>query len=317
MAKKTDGSLSSILQQYSAEKEETFTPTGILTIDKLFGGGLYAGGMYAFWGPQGCGKSTVAFQIMKRFAKQDQKSVFLDIEKAFNQAQQEAFGLREYVENGTIAHVTADNYVQVDEICSAIAADGSVKLVVVDSESSLLPKLPQDTDISSAQPGQKARQSQLLLTKVKSLFYQKGIISIWLFHARANISMTANPYAPQEKMAGGWGARHIPDLVLHLNPGQKIKDGDSIQGQVVHLECEKNKYTAPFVKRDVSLYFGVGIKKKQEILDYSVENGLIKQSGSFFTLPNGETIRGRDALNDLTNEQLKVLQQELTDRGVI
>ena len=45
MAKKSSGaSLSDLINQYSAEKEDEFIPTGIQTIDDMIGGGICPGG---------------------------------------------------------------------------------------------------------------------------------------------------------------------------------------------------------------------------------------------------------------------------------
>jgi len=311
MAKK-EMNFESLIAKYSAERPMEFISTGSLAVDAVLGGGIATGGMYAFWGPQGSGKSTVAIQVIKRFCKQGHKCVLIDVEKAFNKSQQEAFGVREYVESGDLVYLTADNYQQVDEICEGVAESGDYKLVVVDSESMLLPALGKDVDVTSERPGQKARQASLTLTKVKANFYNKGITSIWLFHARANISMgPANPYAPQEKMSGGFSQKHIPDCILKITAGSKIGEKGSPEGQIIHLETEKNKFTKPFQKLDTELTFGKGILQKREILQFALQQGIIKQGGSFFTLPNGDTVRGKEALLDLTNQQLKEIKEAL------
>lgn len=311
MAKKQENSMESILAKYGAEMPLEFTTTGSLAVDAVLGGGIADGGMYAFWGPQGSGKSTVAIQALKQCCKQHKKCALIDVEKAFNKQQQEAFGVREYVEDGTLLYLTADNYAQVDEICMALAKS-DVKLVVVDSETALLVALPEDVDITSERPGQKARQASLLLAKVKSAFYRAGIASIWVFHARANISMgPANPYAPQEKMAGGFSQKHTPDAILKITAGQKIGDKGTPEGQVIHLETEKNKFTRPFQKVDTELIFGKGTSKKREVIMFALQQGIIKQSGSFFTMPDGSTVRGTAALNELDSSQLADIKSAL------
>lgn len=311
MAKK-DNSLDAILQKYGAEKTLEFISSGSLILDKVLGGGIALGGMYAFWGPQGSGKSSIAIQCIKKFCKKGRKCVIIDVEKAFNQSQQEAFGVRQYVEDGTLLYLTADNYSQLDEINTVLAEQSDVKLVVVDSESMLLPAMGKDVDVASERPGQKARQASLCMTKAKSMFYQAGIASIWLFHARANISMgPANPYAPQEKMGGGFSQKHIPDAILKITAGSKLGDKGAPSGQVIHLECEKNKFTAPFQKYDTELYFAKGIDQKKEIIYLAIQQDLIQQKGSFFTLPSGATVRGKESLYDLSNDQLKAIKSNL------
>ena len=56
--------------------------------------------------------------------------------------------------------------------------------------------------------------------------------------------------------------------------------------------ADKNKFTRPFQNIDVKMFFGKGIDRKIELIDFAIEQGLIQQSGAYYKLPNGETIRG-------------------------
>lgn len=309
-------SLDSIVAQYNAEKVDEFISTGVAALDELFGGGISPGACYAFWGVSGCGKSTLTFQIIKNFCTQGYRVAFIDVERAFNKNQQEAFGLRRFVEDGTLLHLMADNYVQADEITTAIAKDGSIKLVVIDSETQLLPKVLEDVNVADMQPGQKARQAGNWLPKMKSLFYDKGIASIIINHARANISMSPNPYAPAEKQAGGYAMRHVPDVILKVGTGSKIKDEstDEVLGTVVHLMCEKNKFARPLRTIDRKLYFGIGISARIEAIDTALEQGIIVQNGAFFTFGD-EKIRGIANVYNMSDEQFGKLQTLMKELG--
>jgi recombination protein RecA len=313
MAKKQQLKLSDLVSQYSAEREEVLEPTGLRVIDDLIGGGVCPGSMYAIWGVQGSGKSTIALQIAKSYLRRGDKVMWIDVEKALNVNQQKAFGVRDFVLEGSLLHVTAATYAEADELTSAVAADDelNVKLVVIDSESMLLPKIGAEQSVTDAQPGQKARQCSLWLTKVKDSFYKKGIACIVLSHARANISMTANPYAPQEKIAGGFALKHIPDCIIQVQPGQKIGDKDKPEGQIVHIMAEKCKFAPPFRKFDFKLFFGTGIKKAVEIIDEAIAKGVIEQNGAFYALPDGSTIRGTINLYNCSTEQLRVIKSAL------
>lgn len=313
MAKKEAKSLTDLFQQFSAEKDDELIPTGLLQFDKMLGGGINPGSIYSMWGPAGSGKSSIAAQVVKSFCKLGYKCVWVDVEKALNQKQQEAFGLRQYVSDGSLVHLYANTYEDADKITSAIASDNSlnIKLVVIDSETMLMPKIGDDQSVNDNQPGQKARQASVWLTKMKNSFFEAGITGIVLSHARANISMTANPYAPKEKQAGGYGLQHVPDCIVKIIPGQKFGDKTSPVGQVIHVSLDKSKFSQPFVNYDMKLFFGYGIKKKVEIIDLAIEQHLIEQNGSFFKLPNGETVRGTEALYNLDSTQLKELQSRL------
>lgn len=311
MAKKTMDA-ASILAQFSAEKEEEFIPTGYRTLDKVLGGGISKGAMYLFWGPQGCGKSTMAIQIAKVFLKQNLgKVAYIDVEKALNRAQQEAFGIRDYVDQGTFLHLTCSSYVEADKITSALSTMDDIALVIVDSESMLLPKLGDDCQVNDNQPGQKSRQSNVWLTKVKSQFFEAGIASIVLAHARADLSF--NMHGPSEKVAGGFSLKHIPDLLLKISIGQKLGEKGDLDGQVLHLVAEKNKFTKPFVNYDVKLFYGIGIKKSVDLIDLALSTGIIQvTSPGYFQLPDGTTIRGTQNIYNLTQEQLRDLAQHIS-----
>lgn len=307
MAKK-EVTLDSVLSKYSAEKEEPMVPTRIIPIDELLGGGLAVGGMYCLWGPPGSFKSSIALQTVKAFCKRGEKVAYIDVEKALNVSQQKAFGVREYVENGTLLHITADTYEQIDEICMAIAKDGSIKLVVVDSETQLLPKMGEDADVASNQPGVKARQCSVWVTKTKSAFYTAGITSIILAHARANISMQSM-YGPATKMAGGYALAHVPDAIVQFLPGQKFGDKLAPDGVVVHISTDKNKFAPPFKRVDAKCYYGKGINNKVYLIDWALDNGIIQKNGSFFNV-NGESIRGTEALYAMSSDSVNWLREE-------
>lgn len=309
MAKKEG--LESVLNKYSAEREESLIPTGLYSIDSVLGGGLCPGGMYALWGPPGSFKSTIALQIAKSYCKRGEKVVFVDVEKALNLNQQEAFGVRKYVEDGTLIHVTVDTYVQVDELCMAVASDSSdIKLVIVDSETQLLPKIGEDAVVDSNQPGLKAKQGSVWLNKMKSSFYYKGITSIILCHARANLNMQSM-YGPTTKMAGGYATLHIPDCIVQFQPGQKFGDKLAPSGVEVHISTDKNKFAAPFKRVDVKCWYSKGIKKSVELIDRAIAEGIIKQSGSFFTFGD-KTVRGTEALYSMPTDDLKYLKSLLS-----
>lgn len=310
-SKKAD-SLESILAQYSVNKEYEFISTGSITLDSLLGGGIALGSMYALWGSQGSGKSTMTFQIVKKFCKKDLKVAFIDVERAFNTHQQEAFGLKEYVDDGHITVLTVDDYEQCMQLCVVLAKSEQYSLIVVDSETELDIATPEEIDITSQQPGQKSRQSYNMLSALKKVFYAANVASIWICHARANIDMSAGPYAPKDKQAGGYGVKHVPDAILKIAAGQKIKEGEDVVGQVLHLVTEKNKFVRPFVPKDVNILFGKGIVPKDEIIELAIQQGLITQSGAYFTINStGETIRGREGLKNMSSDQLKELKSKI------
>lgn len=312
-------SMDDLLSKYSPNQCKEFVSTGSITLDKMLGGGINPGSMYAFWGAPGAGKSTITCQIAKRFCKEGKRVLFIDAEKALNDNQIDSFGLRKYIEDGTFVPIEIDNYQDLSEVITGCYDSGEFSLVIVDSDTAIHTVADLTTlDVASAQPGVKSRQEQATFGQMHSLFHKKGIAGIILCHARANIQMTgmANPYAPADKMSGGFGFRHCVDCVVKVSPSSKLKDkAGNIEGQELSFVCEKNKFSMPFVKYSSKFYFGKGLNRKVELIDLGIEHGIITASGSFYTMPGGTKVQGRDNLYvaDIPDSELNEIAAKLED----
>lgn len=284
MAQKTNSfNLDDILTQYSAEKKEEMVATGVPPIDLLLGGGISIGSVYAFWAGKGAGKSTISIQIAKAFLEEGYSVAHIDVEKALTPMQQRNFGVRKYVESGQFMHLTATTYVQADEICQALcksASERGIKLIILDSETMLMAKLPEDTNVADLQPGTSARQAVPFLNKLKSSAYENGVSVIIISHARANIGATT-PYSPKDNMAGGYALQHVPDAIVQIKAGAKIgEDKTQPIGQTITITTDKNKFAPPFRKVEAPFMFGKGVDCRRFLIDWAVGAGIIARSGS-------------------------------------
>lgn len=312
--------ISDILKKYDTKKTYDFTTTGSICLDKMLGGGLAPGQMYAMWGVSGCGKSTIACQTAKQFCKLGKKVIYVDVEKALNTNQLRDFGLEQYTEDGSFNVITINNYNELSEVVVAVAKEKACDLFIVDSVSEIMPVANmEELDVVSARPGQNARQGGLALQQMHSLFYDNGITSIVLFHARANISMgPANPYQETEVMGGGYQSKHIPDVIIKVSASTKLKSDDDqdILGQVLAVTTQKNKFAPPLKKFKVKMFYGKGISRVAEVIDLALDLNIITRSGAYYSLPNGDKVCGEkklyaiedDAvLDDLRNKVLEAM----------
>lgn len=314
--------LSNIIAKYNSSNFDNveMTPSGLRVLDKLLGGGFAPGYCYSLYGTPGAGKSTLTFQIIKSFCKRGKKVIFVDVEKSLNDWQQEAFGLREYVESGLLSILVIGNVSEFNDVITAIefANKGEVDLVVVDSVTMIREVASADLRVEDVRPGLHARQMSFLLGKLKDAFYRVGVTSILIMQARANLNISGpSQYAPQYKQSGGYAEQHIPDVIIKVEAGAVIKDIDGIvQGNRVRISCDKNKFAKPKTTIARNLYFGKGIIRREEIVEDAIEQGLI-QSGSagYFTLPSGDKVRGMQALIDLPKETLAEIQRSLDATG--
>ena len=243
-----------ILKMYAARPQNDFMDTGIDCLNELWGGGVCPGAMYSMWGAPGAGKSTVTSQIMKSFLRNGKKVLLVDSEKAMNDNQQVAFGLKKYADDGSFIRLVCNNYDELQDIVEGAPSLG-ISLFVLDSETELVPAISREMRVTDSQPGIKAKQSSFILTLMKNMFYSNSIGSIVLFHERANLSMTGFN-GPDSKQAGGFAAKHIPDVITHLIPHGRVMDGDQRIGVDLELTTDKNKFAPPFVSIRKKLIFG-------------------------------------------------------------
>ena len=97
-----------------------------------------------------------------------------------------------------------------------------------------------------------------------------------------------------------------------LLPGQKFGPKESPEGVVVHISTDKNKFAPPFQRLDAKCYYGVGIRKRVEVIDLAIEKGIITQSASFFKYGD-MTVRGTEALYAMDADVLRKIQQDVMD----
>lgn len=87
--------------------------------------------------------------------------------------------------------------------------------------------------------------------------------------------------------------KYYPSVTIDLKRIELIKKGDKNIGQVVRANFLKNRFGSPYAKVDFNLYYGIGIKKDDELIEVAVAKGLIKQGGAWYTiyLRDGSTER--------------------------
>ena len=285
MAKKSD-SLNDLLSKFAVNQEVVMQKLLVDALNEIWGGGMAKGYMYSFWAEPGVGKSTLSLQIAKSFCKDSKRVLIVDGEKAVNAFMIDSFGLRDYVDNGTLIITTVTNFAEWEELCMGVSETGEFDLIITDSVTTISPITPKGLTVVDVRPGLRAQQESFVLNKLKDQFYKKGVTSLMIFHARANINIMGGGTQALTKQAGGFAAEHYPDVITKITSHGKVKDEDDvIIGCEITLVSTKNKFTAPFRPLRKKLIYGVGISKRIDLVDTAIEKGVVVQKGPFFTLP--------------------------------
>lgn len=89
--------------------------------------------------------------------------------------------------------------------------------------------------------------------------------------------------------------KYYPSVTIDLKRIDIIKKGEIVIGQTIRANFLKNRFGSPYAKADFNLYYGIGIKKDDELIEVAVEKKIIKQGGAWYTitLRDGSTERAQ------------------------
>ena len=129
-------------------------PTGCLDLDMALGvGGVPRGRIVEIYGPESCGKTTLALHIVASAQKSGGEAAYIDVEHALEPAYARALGVD--IDNLLISQ--PDTGEQALDITEALVRSGAVDVVVVDSVAALLPRSELEGEMGESSVGVVAR----------------------------------------------------------------------------------------------------------------------------------------------------------------
>jgi len=225
------------------------------------------------------GKSTIAGHLTAQCQKSGGKVIYIDGEHAVDKNYFKALG----VDTEALLISQPSNGEEGFQIAMEMINTGEIDLVIIDSDSSLLPKKVIDGDIGDSAIGRKAILNSNAYPKLKNKLVEKNVCVVVISQYREKIGvMFGNPTTTQ----GGHALKFYSDCRVEIARSLK-KDGDDVVANSTRIKTIKNKTNAPFKKCEFNIYYGVGIDRIEEIIDLAHELEIGKKYGKSFYYPLG------------------------------
>ena len=252
--------------------------TGSIAFDHitLGTGGFVKGKMYELMGWEGSGKSTICGHAVAECQKAGGTVLYIDGEHAVDKKYFEAIGVD--TTKMLIAQPSCGE--EGFQVAMEMIETGTIDLVIIDSDSSLIPKKVLDGDVGDSSIGKKALLNSNAYPKLKSALSEHNVCVIVVSQYREKIGMMfGNPTTTQ----GGHALKFYTDVRIEVSKSL-AKDGDVNYGNITKVKAIKNKMSSPYQLHSFEIIYGTGIDKLGEIMELINEYGIGRKYGKTMTI---------------------------------
>ncbi len=301
------GSIMKLGESATMSPVETI-PSGSLSLDLALGiGGIPRGRITEIFGPESSGKTTLGQHIIAEAQKLGGIAAYIDVEHALDPSYAARCGVN--VDDMLISQ--PDTGEQALEITEALVRSGAVDIVVIDSVAALVPQAEIEGEMGDTHVALQARLMSQALRKLTSAISKTKTAVVFINQLREKVGIVfGNP----EVTPGGRALKFYSSVRIDLRRVDTIKQGNEAIGSHVKARVVKNKVATPFRAAEFDIMFDHGISLEGDLLDLSVELGLVSKSGAFFSYGDIRLGQGRENAKQYLRENpelAKKIEQQI------
>lgn len=261
--------------------------TGSISLDFALGiGGLPRGRIVEIYGPESSGKTTICLHTIAEAQKAGGLAAFIDAEHALDVN----YAKRLHVDVNNLLISQPDYGEQALEIVDTLIRSNALDIIVVDSVAALVPRSEIEGEMGDAQMGVQARLMSQALRKITGAVSRSRTCVIFTNQLRSKIGVM---FGSPETTTGGNALKFYSSVRMDIRRISAIKNGEEVIGNRTKVKIVKSKVAPPFKQVEFDILYNEGISKAGDLIDLSVDKGIVKKSGAWFTYGD-DRFQGRE-----------------------
>jgi recombination protein RecA len=263
-------------------------PTGSIALDVALGiGGIPRGRIVEIYGPESSGKTTLTLHASANVQKQGGIAAFIDAEHALDPEYAKKLG----VDIDALLVSQPDTGEQALEIADMLVRSGSIDLIVIDSVAALVPRAEIEGEMGDTHVGLQARLMSQALRKLTGGLNSTNTTMIFINQLREKIGVF---FGSPETTAGGKALKFYASVRMDIRRIETLKDGTDAVGNRTRVKVVKNKMAPPFKQAEFDILYGTGISREGSLIDFGVEQDIVKKSGAWYTYGSDQLGQGKE-----------------------